>query len=298
MTAASHRPRSRRARFAAPLGARLVLALVSLALPAALLAQTTSSIEGVVRGPDGLPLPGVTVTATGAALERAAATDAQGRYRLPALPAGTYTVTASLEGFATASREDLELALNRTAILDLDLQVGSVEESVTVTAEVPLIKVSSADTGGIVTPQQIETLPVNGRNYLDLLQLIPGITINRQSDEGSDTSTPVLGERAGNTIYLIDGMPNRDEFGSGPSSQFNQDTIFEFEVITDGFKAEFGHGSGGVVNVVTRSGGNQMRGLVSSSPATTRSTPRTASTTTTTRPSSSARTSASTSAGR
>ncbi|HVS13442.1 MAG TPA: TonB-dependent receptor [Thermoanaerobaculia bacterium] len=240
---------------------RLGLALLALMLPPWLGAQTTSTIEGSVRSADGQPLPGVAVTATGAALERATVTNREGRYQLRALPAGTYSVTASIEGFATETREGLELALNRTAVLDFDLRVGSVEETVTVTAEVPLIKVSSADTGGIVTPRQIETLPVNGRNYLDLLQLIPGVTINRQSDEGSDLSTPILGERAGNTIYLIDGMPNRDEFGSGPSSQFNQDTIFEFEVITDGFKAEFGHGSGGVVNVVTRSGGNQVRGL-------------------------------------
>ena len=113
----------------------------------------------------------------------------------------------------------------------------------------------------MVTPEQIEKLPVNGRDYLDLVQLVPGVTVNRAADEGADTATPVLGERAGNAIHLVDGMPNRSEFSGGPATQFNQDSIFEFEVITDGYKAEFGHGSGGVVNVVTKSGQNDWRAM-------------------------------------
>ena len=241
---------------------RTLLALsTALFLTQSAFAQTTSVIEGTVTNPNGEALSGVTVVATGPTLERSMVTDARGRYRIPALPAGSYKVAASLEGFATETVEDVSLALNSTAVIDLALELGTVEEAVTVTAELPLIQPNSSDTGGIITPEQIETLPVNGRDYLDLMQLVPGVTVNRQSDPGSDNSTPVLGERAGNTVYLIDGMPNRDEFGSGPSSQFNQDTIFEFEVITDGYKAEFGHGSGGVVNVVSQSGGNSLQGL-------------------------------------
>ena len=240
---------------------RWSVVLPTLLLASSAFAQTTSVIEGTVTNPNGEALSGVSIVATGATLERSMVTDARGRYRIPALPAGTYKVSASLEGFATETVEDVSLALNSTAVIDLALEIGTVQEAVTVTAELPLIQPNSSDTGGIITPEQIETLPVNGRDYLDLMQLVPGVTVNRQSDPGSDSSTPVLGERAGNTVYLIDGMPNRDEFGSGPSSQFNQDTIFEFEVITDGYKAEFGHGSGGVVNVVSQSGGNSLKGL-------------------------------------
>ncbi|HVS63778.1 MAG TPA: TonB-dependent receptor [Thermoanaerobaculia bacterium] len=251
-----------RSRTGASAAARLVLQLFVLALVAgSASAQTTSTLEGRITDPEGDALPGASVVAEGAAVRRTTTSDASGDYRIPALPPGTYTVTISAEGFSTMSRTDLEIALNRTVTLDAELAIGSIEETVTVTAEPALIETRSSSTGTVVTPAEIENLPVNGRNYLDLLQLVPGVTVNRAADEGSDSATPILGERAGNSIYLVDGMPNRDEFGGGAAVQFNQDTIFEFEVITDGYKAEFGHGSGGVINVVTKSGTNEWRGL-------------------------------------
>ncbi|HEV8168975.1 MAG TPA: TonB-dependent receptor, partial [Pyrinomonadaceae bacterium] len=103
----------------------------------------------------------------------------------------------------------------------------------------------------------------NGRNYLDLMQLVPGVVVNRQANVGSDNSTPVLGERAGNNNFLIDGQPNKDTVNGGAASQFNQETIAEFQVLTAGFRAEFGQASGAVVNVITRSGGNAYHGLAS-----------------------------------
>src|SRR5436189_6260719 len=101
------------------------------------------------------------------------------------------------------------------------------------------------------------------------MQLVPGVAINRQNatlrstnanDPSSDTTTPVMGERAGNALFMIDGMPNTDQVSGGPASQFNEDSILEFQVITAGYKAEFGHGSGGVINVVSKSGNNQWHG--------------------------------------
>ena len=106
-------------------------------------------------------------------------------------------------------------------------------------------------------------MPTNGRNYLDLLQLVPGVVVNRQANVGSDNSTPVLGERAGNNNFLIDGQPNKDTVNGGAASQFNQETIAEFQVLTAGFRAEFGQASGAVVNVITKTGGNQYHGLAS-----------------------------------
>ena len=93
-----------------------------------------------------------------------------------------------------------------------------------------------------------------------LLQLVPGVAINRNFSEGDDNSAPILGERANNAYILIDGMPNRDEVDGGPAGQFDQDSILEFQVLTSGYKAEFGRGSGGVVNVATRSGTKQWHG--------------------------------------
>jgi hypothetical protein len=106
-------------------------------------------------------------------------------------------------------------------------------------------------------------MPTNGRNYLDLMQLVPGVVINRQANVGSDNSTPVLGERAGNNNFFIDGQPNKDTVFGGAASQFNQETIAEFQVLTAGFRAEFGQASGAIVNVITKTGGNDYHGLAS-----------------------------------
>src|SRR6185295_14721722 len=109
-------------------------------------------------------------------------------------------------------------------------------------------------------PRQITDLPVNGRNYLDLLQLVPGVAVNRQADPDGDNGNPVLGERSGNNNFFIDGHPNKDTVSGGPAAQFNQETIEEFQVLTSGYKAEFGQASGAIVNVITKSGGNAFHG--------------------------------------
>ncbi|NJM54290.1 MAG: Plug domain-containing protein [Blastocatellia bacterium] len=122
-------------------------------------------------------------------------------------------------------------------------------EKLVLRADAPLLETSTASTGLTVTPRQIADLPVSGRNYLDLLQLVPGVAINRQADPKGDNATPTLGERGGNTNFFIDGHPNKDTVNGGPAAQFNQDTIAEFQVLTTGYKAEFGQASGAIVNV-------------------------------------------------
>ncbi|MBA4185497.1 MAG: carboxypeptidase regulatory-like domain-containing protein, partial [Acidobacteria bacterium] len=226
---------------------------------------TTSTIEGIVTDANGAVVAGATVKASGTTLatERNVVTDAEGFYRLAALPAGTYTVTISQAGFA-ASTSNIELTLNRVATFDVQLQVGNgVGGVVTVTDELPLLEPNASSTGLTVTPRQIVELPVNGRNYLDLLQLVPGVAINRQADPDDDEATPVLGERGGNNNFFIDGHPNKDTVNGGPAAQFNQETIAEFQVLTTGYKAEFGQASGGIINVITKSGGNGFHGVAS-----------------------------------
>ncbi|MBO0724442.1 MAG: TonB-dependent receptor, partial [Blastocatellia bacterium] len=112
-----------------------------------------------------------------------------------------------------------------------------------------------------IAPRQIAELPINGRNYLDLLQLVPGVALNRQANPNSDQAAPVLGDRGGNTNFLIDGMSNKDGMAGGAAAQFNQDTIAEFQALTTGYKAEFGHASGAIVNVITKSGTNDWHGV-------------------------------------
>src|SRR5262245_15323322 len=230
-------------------------------LPAA--AQTTSNIEGTVKDARGAVVPGAEVKASSASLsiERSTTTDASGFYRITALAAGNYTITVSATGFASSTSNNVELTLNRTIALDIQLEVGAVTGQINVTEETLLIDPTTAATGSTVTPRQIQEMPVNGRNYLDLLQLVPGAVINRQANTGSDNSTPVLGERSGNNNFMIDGQPNKNTVDGGAAAQFNQETIAEFQVLTAGYKAEFGQASGAIINVITRSGSNEFHGV-------------------------------------
>jgi hypothetical protein len=224
---------------------------------------TTSTIEGTVRDANGALVAGAQVKAVSSTLatERNVVTDAEGFYRIVSLPAGSYTLTVSQTGFANnVSR--IELSLNRTATVDFSLQVGAVGgDVVNVASDLPLLVTDSPATGTTVTPQQIRDLPVTGREYLDLLQLVPGVAVNRQSS--GDNANPVLGERSGNNNFFIDGQPNKDTVAGGPAAQFNQETIAEFQVLTTGYKAEFGQASGAIVNVITKSGTNAYRGVAS-----------------------------------
>lgn len=246
--------------------ATLVYAVfVLMVLVPASMAQTSSTISGTVHDKQGLAVAGaeVHVTSSELAIDRSATTDADGTYQLAALPPGIYTVKVSKDGFQAEVFKDLEVTLNRTLVYDIVLQIGSMSQTIEVGSSVPLLDTTISSTGSTITPQQIEDMPINGRNYLDLLQLVPGVSLNRQNDPAGDNATPILGERGGNTLYLIDGLPNRDNFNGGPSAQFNQDSILEFQVVTGGYKAEFGHASGGVVNVVTRGGTNDWHGGLS-----------------------------------
>jgi hypothetical protein len=248
-----------------PLSALIVVVLGFFSFVEVVGAQTTSTIEGTVTDKQGLAVASADVHAEGVSIaaDRSATTNSNGEYRLAALPAGTYRLTVARDGFHTGVFNNLEVTLNRTLRYDVQLNVGSSHEQVEVSGELPLLETQSSAQSTTIMPRDIVDMPINGRNYLDLLQLVPGVAVNRQADANSDTTTPILGERANNTGFLIDGLPNQNELNGGPAAQFNQDTIAEFQVITTGYKAEFGHSSGGVVNVITKSGGNDLHGLAS-----------------------------------
>jgi hypothetical protein len=236
--------------------------LFHLLSPSAAAQTTTSTIEGTVRDANGAAIAGaaIKVNETTRASERSTTADSEGFYRLTALTAGTYTLTASATGFTTIT-SNIELTLNRVVTFNVKLEVGGVGAVVDVNADsVPLLERNTSATGATITPRQITELPVNGRDYLGLLQLVPGVAINRQANPGTDNTNPVLGERSGNNNFLIDGQPNKDTVNGGPAAQFNQETIAEFQVLTAGYKAEFGQASGAIVNVITRSGGNGYHG--------------------------------------
>jgi outer membrane receptor protein involved in Fe transport len=249
----------------------LLLAISLFALMTHAFAQTTSTIEGRITDQQGAAVGSATVSVSNSAMaiQRQAVTDATGFYRIAGLPAGDYSLTVSKTGFSAQRTPSLELTVNRTLTVNRSLQVAAVATEMTIEAAAPLLETTVSSTGGTITPTQITSMPINGRDYLDLMQLIPGIAINKQeatarsanqNDASSDATTPIMGERSGNAQFLIDGMPNTDQVSGGAASQFNEDSILEFQVISSGYKAEFGHSSGGVINVVSKSGTNQWHG--------------------------------------
>jgi hypothetical protein len=246
--------------------AKLLLAcLLLLRLAPSANAQTTATVIGAVTDPQSLPVPGAEVKIKGedVAVLRTTTTDVAGLYRLPALPPGSYSLIVSKTGFTTTVNSSLQLTINRTIVLDVSLRLETEKGQVEVPATPDARDTTSSSSSMTITPEQIANIPLNGRDYLDLLQMVPGININRQADSGSDDAVSILGERGNNTGYLIDGLNNSNEVTGGPAAQFNLDTIAEFQVVTTGYKAEFGHASGGMINVITRSGNQQLHGLAS-----------------------------------
>jgi hypothetical protein len=229
--------------------------------PRASLAQVTGSVAGVVRDSSGAVLPGATVTLKGPALQRESVvttTNAEGAYRLQLVPPGAYDVTVELAGFTTQARRTVGVALNQVTTLDFTMTVGGVSESVQVSADAPLVQVARSDVSSTVTQRTIDALPLNGRNFTDLIALVPGAKPDPSLTTGANVE--IFGERAGAVSYLVDGAENNDPVNGGALLRFTQDSIKEFEVITTGYEAEFGRAQGGVANIVTRSGGDEWAG--------------------------------------
>jgi carboxypeptidase family protein/TonB-dependent receptor-like protein len=225
---------------------------------------TTATLEGRVVDASGGGIAGATVEVKGPTVRRGAAADAKGFYRALALPAGIYSVSASSPGFTTKMLDGIELFLDRTVTINISMQIAAQSESMTVEVAAPLVDHTSSSNRQVIDSRTIEAIPLNGRNYLDLILLTPGVIVNTNAradlPPARDTGGAILGERAGNTAFLIDGLENNDDFRGGVFQNFTQDDIQEFEVIDAGYKAEFGRGSGGIVNVLTKSGTDQMRG--------------------------------------
>jgi len=223
-------------------------------------AQTfTAQVSGRVLDDTGAVLPGVSVTAaneeTGA--RRTATTDGEGTYVLASLTPGRYTITAELQGLATMTRNGVVLTVNQGARFDIQMKIAGVTETVEVTMEAPLVETTKSEVGLTVTPRQVENLPLNGRNFLELALLAPGVKVPLER-----TSTDVsFGAGSGRSSYIqVDGADNNDDTVGGAESTFSMDSIREFQVVTNRFSAEFGRSSSGVVNIVTKSGTNALHG--------------------------------------
>ncbi len=237
----------------------LFLACGLLAVPAAVFAQE-AVLTGTVTDSTGGVLPGVTVVAvndaTGNRYE--AVTDEGGIYRIP-VRVGAFTITAELSGFATANRTGVQLLVGQTANVNLQLAPSTVQETVTVTGEAPLLNVSTSSLGGNIDPQQVEELPVQGRNWMGLALLAPG---SRTVSGNAQAPLPDRNNGEVREFQLnMDGQQISSELGTGNQPKFSQDSIAEFQFISNRFDATQGRSSGVQVNVITKSGTNSLSGL-------------------------------------
>jgi len=231
------------------------------AAPRAAQAQITGSIAGTVQDTSGAVLPGATVTVRGPSLQRESASATSGpggTYRVSLIPPGSYGVTVELQGFTPQARKNVEVAINQQTTLDFTLAVGGLAEAVEVQAEIPLVEVERSAVASRVSQKTIDALPLNGRNFVDLITLVPGALPVPAGQQGADVS--IFGERGASLSFLVDGAENNDPLNGGPAVRYPQDSIREFEVITTGYEAEFGRAQGGVANIVTRSGSNDWQG--------------------------------------
>ena len=192
-----------------------VFAAALLAYPSALRAQataTTGEIEGTLTDQQGAALPGATVTArnSGTGFERSAVSDSSGLYRLNLLPLGTYDLTAHLQGFTTLKREGLVLRVGETLTIPLSLKVATVEETVTVTIESPVVDITRSNRAASINETAIDSLPINGRRFQDFVLLTPGAV-----SEPSRGGTSIGGQRGINSSYSIDGASYDNPFFGG-----------------------------------------------------------------------------------
>ncbi len=256
----------KRARKGLPL---LALSLAASLFPRAAAAQTTTgAITGVVRDAGGGVVPGVTVKATHEATngETTTLSDGVGIYALRGLAVGRYTVVAELSGFQTAKNTGVVVRVNEDVRLDIALKVGAVTETVTVSGRASTVDTSTGTLKTVVDQERIESLPLNGRNPTQLMQLVAGVLTDRTDLLSGATypgTQPVSssGARGNTTNYVLDGGSNNDHYSNAPNPMPNPDALQEFSVQTNSFSAEYGRNVGAVVNAVTRGGTNRFHGL-------------------------------------
>jgi hypothetical protein len=236
---------------------RLILVCTILSLPAVGYAQE-AVLSGTVTDATGAVLPGVTVTAVLEASGNSfdAVTDARGDYRMP-VRIGVFRITAELQGFRAATRSNVELLVGQTVNINLQMTPAGVAESVTVSAQAPLIETTTSSLGTSIDPRQVQELPSQGRNWMALALLAPG---NRTNDQGA---TPVQDRVDVREFQLnVDGMQVTSNLGTGNQSRYSNDSIAEFQFISNRFDATQGRSSGVQVNAVTKSGTNMFSGTL------------------------------------
>jgi Carboxypeptidase regulatory-like domain len=247
------------------------LAIVCILLtPALAVGQTTTaSVTGTVHDSSGAIVPGATVLIRNHATSQTweSVTDARGSFRLQLLPVGDYHLSVQLSGFTTATA-NLTLRVADQIDVPIVLTPAGLAEALTVEAPAPLVEARRTELAAAITPHEVDSLPLNGRNYLDLALLAPNVsrTNLRTTDRFAETSAvpgtgiSVGGQRNLNNNFVVDGLSANDDAADLAGTYLSQEVVREFEVITTGGTAEFGRASSGTISVVTQSGGNRHAG--------------------------------------
>jgi Carboxypeptidase regulatory-like domain/TonB dependent receptor-like, beta-barrel/TonB-dependent Receptor Plug Domain len=230
------------------------------ASPAA--AQTTGGVVGRVTDAQGGALPGVTVEARSPALQgtRTATTDGTGLYHLTLLPPGSYTIAITLEGFSPESRPAVGVDLDKETTVNAVLH-PAVAESITVTGEVPAIDLTSPALGTNLDSRAVETLP-SGRNYSSVVQITPGVSSDANPENTSQSTISVYGSTGNENVFYIDGVNTTGAEYGFQGKELNFEFIQAIDVKSGGYEAEYGRATGGIINVITKSGGNEYHGDV------------------------------------
>jgi len=236
--------------------------------------STTGNITGTVRDPQGAAVPKVEVTIvqdkTGVSRTVTASDD--GFYNIPSLPAGIYSISTSPAGFKKTVITGVDLHVNENKTVNLDLQVGQVTETVTITSEGTQIELRSGEVSSLVSQKQVTELPLNGRNYAQLALMVPGVSPVTQAGAGgafankgtgldSGVDMSVNGNQSNANLWTVDGVNNTDVGSNRTLIVFPSiDSIQEFRVERNSFSAEFGQAQGAVINLITRGGNNTFHG--------------------------------------
>ncbi len=248
--------------------ATIALALVFGFCPVRGYAQAFGTISGNVTDPSGAVIPGakVTATETGTTFSRTATTGRNGQYVIPNLRPTQYDMTVEANGFKKVIRKGITLLANQSATVDFHLQLGSTVQSVTVTGGAPLVNTTTQTLSSVVGRERMVGLPLNGRNAVQLMTLVPGVTgvspatTTSQSTLPGATNANINGSRNNQTSYELDGANYVDQYYNVNIPFPFPDALQEFSVQTDNYSARYGGNAGGVVNVVTKSGTNQFHG--------------------------------------
>ena len=254
----------------------LSIAILALFSPVTALADIKGAISGIVTDPGGAALPKVSVTATEAStnVQSTTVTDGKGLYVFPALNIGIYSIKISQQGFSDFEETRVKVDANSSIRIDVQLQLGTVTNVVTVKGNDLQVETQSSQMGQVIEAEKIESVPLNGRSFIDLLALQPGVSpytitafntgtgIGGRTVSGnlSNGSQSVNGGRSGSNSYLINGGYAEEGAHQAAAMVPNLDSIAEFRIITNNYNAEYGNYSGGQVNVVTKAGTNKIHG--------------------------------------